>query len=208
MCKDGSSNLRVGNLVKRRSGRLSCSFMEVSSYLSNLLSIDFYISSSLGPQGIWGDDWSTRWNPNGIHIWPFYLQPWLHCADEWFLLVFAQQGYFMILINPTGSTTFGQGLWYMLMSKKFRRFMDESDDRIYWWYLGRLGWKAFHWPDKWLEICIKPISWGTMLYHRPFRSQLNWCFCRLIQREQSLQVLVGVDMLLSTYNVGYASLFF
>jgi len=39
-----------------------------------------------GPQGIWGDDWSTRWNPN----------------------VFAQQGYFIIMINPTGSTTFGQ----------------------------------------------------------------------------------------------------
>jgi dipeptidyl aminopeptidase/acylaminoacyl peptidase len=39
-----------------------------------------------GPQSVWGDEWSTRWNPN----------------------VFAQQGYFMILINPTGSTTFGQ----------------------------------------------------------------------------------------------------
>ncbi|KAH0586242.1 Dipeptidyl-peptidase 5 [Termitomyces sp. J132] len=39
-----------------------------------------------GPQGAWEDQWSTRWNPN----------------------VFAQQGYFVILINPTGSTTFGQ----------------------------------------------------------------------------------------------------
>lgn len=39
-----------------------------------------------GPQGAWEDQWSTRWNPN----------------------VFAQQGYFMVLINPTGSTTFGQ----------------------------------------------------------------------------------------------------
>lgn len=29
-----------------------------------------------------------------------------------FLLVFTQQGYFAILINPTGSTTFGQGLCY------------------------------------------------------------------------------------------------
>jgi hypothetical protein len=27
--------------------------------------------SSLGPQGVWGDDWSTRWNPNGTHIWPY-----------------------------------------------------------------------------------------------------------------------------------------
>ncbi|KAF5357378.1 hypothetical protein D9758_005869 [Tetrapyrgos nigripes] len=39
-----------------------------------------------GPQSAWVDQWSTRWNPN----------------------VFAQQGYFCILINPTGSTTFGQ----------------------------------------------------------------------------------------------------
>ena len=30
-------------------------------------------------------------------------------ADESSVLVFAQQGYFIILINPTGSTTFGQG---------------------------------------------------------------------------------------------------
>ncbi|KAH6912711.1 Alpha/Beta hydrolase protein [Coprinopsis sp. MPI-PUGE-AT-0042] len=40
-----------------------------------------------GPQGAWEDQWSTRWNPN----------------------VFANQGYFTIMINPTGSTTFGQG---------------------------------------------------------------------------------------------------
>lgn len=39
-----------------------------------------------GPQGAWEDQWSNRWNPN----------------------VFANQGYFVILINPTGSTTFGQ----------------------------------------------------------------------------------------------------
>jgi len=39
-----------------------------------------------GPQGAWEDSWSTRWNPN----------------------VFAQQGYFIIAINPTGSTGFGQ----------------------------------------------------------------------------------------------------
>ncbi|KAF9561807.1 alpha/beta-hydrolase [Agrocybe pediades] len=39
-----------------------------------------------GPQGAWEDQWSNRWNPN----------------------VFAQQGYFVIMINPTGSTTFGQ----------------------------------------------------------------------------------------------------
>ncbi|KAA1469919.1 alpha/beta-hydrolase [Dentipellis sp. KUC8613] len=39
-----------------------------------------------GPQGVWDDRWSTRWNP----------------------AVFAEQGYFVVAINPTGSTTFGQ----------------------------------------------------------------------------------------------------
>ncbi|KAF5369307.1 hypothetical protein D9758_002810 [Tetrapyrgos nigripes] len=39
-----------------------------------------------GPQGAWEDQWSTRWNPN----------------------VFVQQGYFVIMMNPTGSTTYGQ----------------------------------------------------------------------------------------------------
>jgi dipeptidyl aminopeptidase/acylaminoacyl peptidase len=39
-----------------------------------------------GPQGAWEDQWSTRWNPN----------------------IFAQQGYFTVAINPTGSSTFGQ----------------------------------------------------------------------------------------------------
>ncbi|KIK57262.1 hypothetical protein GYMLUDRAFT_173098 [Collybiopsis luxurians FD-317 M1] len=41
-----------------------------------------------GPQGAWEDQWSTRWNPN----------------------VFAQQGYFTVAMNPTGSTSFGQAL--------------------------------------------------------------------------------------------------
>ncbi|KAH9049976.1 alpha/beta-hydrolase [Lactarius hengduanensis] len=41
-----------------------------------------------GPQGVWDDRWSTRWNPN----------------------IFAHQGYFVVAINPTGSTTFGQDL--------------------------------------------------------------------------------------------------
>ncbi|KAH9969542.1 alpha/beta-hydrolase [Russula dissimulans] len=42
--------------------------------------------SFTGPQGVWDDRWSTRWNPN----------------------VFANQGYFVVAVNPTGSTTFGQ----------------------------------------------------------------------------------------------------
>nr|GAT52261.1 dipeptidyl-peptidase 5 [Mycena chlorophos] len=41
-----------------------------------------------GPQSAWEDQWSNRWNPN----------------------IFAQQGYFVVAINPTGSTTFGQEL--------------------------------------------------------------------------------------------------
>ncbi|KAK7473162.1 Dipeptidyl-peptidase 5, variant 2 [Stygiomarasmius scandens] len=39
-----------------------------------------------GPKYAWLDSWSTGWNPH----------------------VFAHQGYFCVLINPTGSTTFGQ----------------------------------------------------------------------------------------------------
>ncbi|KAI8965948.1 dipeptidyl peptidase [Daldinia sp. FL1419] len=39
-----------------------------------------------GPQGAWGQSWSTRWNP----------------------AVFAEQGYVAIMPNPTGSTGYGQ----------------------------------------------------------------------------------------------------
>ncbi|EJD50500.1 alpha/beta-hydrolase [Auricularia subglabra TFB-10046 SS5] len=39
-----------------------------------------------GPQSAWEDNWSTRWNPN----------------------VWAQQGYVVVMINPAGSTTYGQ----------------------------------------------------------------------------------------------------
>lgn len=39
-----------------------------------------------GPQGSWADGWSTRWNP----------------------AVFAEQGFIVIAINPTGSTGYGQ----------------------------------------------------------------------------------------------------
>src|SRR5690606_33188059 len=41
-----------------------------------------------GPQGAWSDAWSTRWNP----------------------LVFAEEGYVAVAINPTGSTSYGQEL--------------------------------------------------------------------------------------------------
>ncbi len=39
-----------------------------------------------GPQGAWGDDWSFRWNPE----------------------LFAANGYVVIMINPRGSTGYGQ----------------------------------------------------------------------------------------------------
>lgn len=39
-----------------------------------------------GPQSAWEDSWSTRWNP----------------------ALFAAQGYFVVAINPTGSTGYGQ----------------------------------------------------------------------------------------------------
>jgi len=39
-----------------------------------------------GPQGAWGDSWSTRWNP----------------------AIFAEQGYVVVMPNPTGSTGYGQ----------------------------------------------------------------------------------------------------
>jgi dipeptidyl aminopeptidase/acylaminoacyl peptidase len=39
-----------------------------------------------GPQGAWGDDWSYRWNPN----------------------LFAASGYVTVMINPRGSTGYGQ----------------------------------------------------------------------------------------------------
>ncbi|KAI1455700.1 dipeptidyl peptidase [Annulohypoxylon moriforme] len=41
-----------------------------------------------GPQGAWGQSWSTRWNP----------------------AVFAEQGYVAVMPNPTGSTGYGQAL--------------------------------------------------------------------------------------------------
>ncbi|KAI1322891.1 prolyl oligopeptidase [Xylariaceae sp. FL0255] len=39
-----------------------------------------------GPQGAWTDSWSTRWNP----------------------AIFAEQGYIVVMPNPTGSTGYGQ----------------------------------------------------------------------------------------------------
>jgi dipeptidyl aminopeptidase/acylaminoacyl peptidase len=60
-----------------------------------------------GPQGAWEDGWSTRWNPNGMTS--LYKRERLR-VTYLRLAVFAQQGYFVVAINPTGSTTFGQGI--------------------------------------------------------------------------------------------------
>ncbi len=64
-----------------------------------------------GPQGAWEDQWSTRWNPNGSFTCLLFAQPF---NLSW-PIVFAQQGYFVVLINPTGSTTFGQGSFNRLL---------------------------------------------------------------------------------------------
>jgi dipeptidyl aminopeptidase/acylaminoacyl peptidase len=39
-----------------------------------------------GPEGAWNDDWSYRWNPQ----------------------MFASRSYFTVMVNPQGSTGFGQ----------------------------------------------------------------------------------------------------
>ncbi len=64
-----------------------------------------------GPEGAWDDGWSNRWNLNS---------EWSVCwvlTDEAGLIrgtVFAQQGYVVVAINPTGSTGFGQGMCFVL----------------------------------------------------------------------------------------------
>ena len=58
----------------------------MSAALANPIYVP-YAEEFTGPQGAWDDQWSTRWNPN----------------------VFSHQEYFVVAINPTGSTTFGQG---------------------------------------------------------------------------------------------------
>ena len=47
-----------------------------------------------GPQGAWGNQWSTRWNP----------------------AIFAEQGYIVITPNPTGSTGYGQAFTDAIMN--------------------------------------------------------------------------------------------
>lgn len=60
----------------------------------------------LGPEGAWEDQWSNRWNLNSQSLTVTWLELWILT----FWLVFAQQGYFVVAINPTGSTSFGQEL--------------------------------------------------------------------------------------------------
>lgn len=59
-----------------------------------------------GPQGAWTDSWSTRWNP----------------------AVFAEHGYIVVAVNPTGSTGYGQkfvdgiqGQWGMIPVSAWRK---------------------------------------------------------------------------------------
>ena len=58
-----------------------------------------------GPQGVWGDAWSTRWNPS---LW-------------------AAQGWVVAAPNPSGSTTFGQGMVDRISGDWTGRVMQEID---------------------------------------------------------------------------------
>ena len=58
-----------------------------------------------GPQGVWGDAWSTRWNPS---LW-------------------AAQGWVVAAPNPSGSTTFGQGVVDRISGDWAGRVMLEID---------------------------------------------------------------------------------
>lgn len=71
-----------------------------------------------GPQGSWADSWSTRWNP----------------------AIWAEQGYIVVLPNPTGSTGYGQrfcdairnqwgGLPYIDIVKGFE-YIEENLDYV------------------------------------------------------------------------------
>ena len=58
-----------------------------------------------GPQGVWGDAWSTRWNPS---LW-------------------AAQGWVVVAPNPSGSTTFGQPVVDRISGDWAGRVMTEID---------------------------------------------------------------------------------
>ena len=58
-----------------------------------------------GPQGVWGDAWSTRWNPS---LW-------------------AAQGWVIAAPNPSGSTTFGQAMVDRITGDWAGRVMTEID---------------------------------------------------------------------------------
>ena len=58
-----------------------------------------------GPQGVWGDAWSTRWNPS---LW-------------------AAQGWVVAAPNPSGSTTFGQAVTDRITKDWSGRVMTEID---------------------------------------------------------------------------------
>lgn len=58
-----------------------------------------------GPQGVWGDAWSTRWNPS---LW-------------------AAQGWVIAAPNPSGSTTFGQQMVDRITGNWAGRVMTEID---------------------------------------------------------------------------------
>ena len=62
-----------------------------------------------GPEDAWKDQWSTRWNPN----------------------VFVNQDYVVVMINPTGSSTFGQGTRESLSAYSSLWAATDHDARIF-----------------------------------------------------------------------------
>lgn len=73
-----------------KNGHRYCSFMAVRNFPVHIRKNSECVF--LGPHSAWHDQWSTRWNPN----------------------IFAHQGYFVVAINPTGSTSFGQGAFLLI----------------------------------------------------------------------------------------------
>ena len=92
-CMGMSSNRTAGRKATRESGLDYCSFTEACRRL-RIQYMYRILKRFTGPQGAWDDQWSTRWNPN----------------------VFSHQEYFVVAINPTGSTTFGQGSFSSILA--------------------------------------------------------------------------------------------
>lgn len=110
-------------------------------------------------------------------------------------IVFAQQGYFVVMINPTGSTTFGQGIPPSRLANASGSFFAEFVDAIAEDWGGKPfvdminGWKYV--LDKYPEVCH--------LHEDVSLDFFSYIFPRLIQKGPLLLGLAGVDMLSSMF---------